>query len=82
MKGAVAEGKVDVWEFSGHEGDPIIARVNTREDDVATGVSSLHPVLTLLDGSNTPVIDSPSTGAFASRWGPSRGTRAAAATTS
>lgn len=57
VKGAVAEGKVDVWEFSGHEGDPIIARVNTREDDVPTGVSSLHPVLILLDGSNSPVVD-------------------------
>lgn len=57
VKGAVAAGKVDVWEFSGREGDAILARVNVREDDVPTGVSSLHPVLTLLDGSNAPVAD-------------------------
>jgi len=37
--------------------DQIIVRANTREDDVPTGVSSLHPTLTLLDASNTPVAD-------------------------
>jgi len=57
VKGAVAEGKVDVYEFTGHEGDQIIARVNTREDDIPTGVSSLHPTLALLDGASTAVAD-------------------------
>ncbi len=33
--------------------------MTTRIDDSATGTSRLHPQLTLLDASNTPVLDSP-----------------------
>jgi|SRR5689334_20948907 len=57
VKGAVAEGKVDVYEFTGHEGDEIIARVNTRNDDVPTTTAAIHPTLALLDASNAPVAD-------------------------
>jgi len=63
VKGAVAAGKVDVWEFSGQAGDQIVARVTTRDDTPdATHVSNLHPLLTLLDATfhavgSTPVRD-------------------------
>jgi hypothetical protein len=56
VKGQVAEGKVDVWAFSGQAGDAIIARVNTR-DDTGGDASMLHPVLALLDGAKQPVPD-------------------------
>ncbi len=58
VKDSVPAGKADVWEFSGQEGDQIIARVNTRPDSVPSATtSSLHPVLALLDSSNNPVAD-------------------------
>jgi hypothetical protein len=56
VKGQVAEGKVDVWAFTGRAGDQIVARVNTR-DDTGTAVSTLHPVLALLDASKQIVAD-------------------------
>jgi len=31
--------------------------VNTRDDDVPTTTAAIHPTLTLLDASNTPVAD-------------------------
>ena len=55
VKGEVAEGKVDVWQFTGLQaGDEIIVKVNTRDDN-GDATSNLHPLVTLLDASNTPV---------------------------
>jgi hypothetical protein len=56
VKGTVAEGKADVWAFTGEAGDTIIARVNTR-DDTGADASTLHPVLALLDSAKHPVAD-------------------------
>jgi hypothetical protein len=58
VKDTVPAGKMDVWAFNGQAGDQIIARVTTRVDISATSISTLHPQLTLLDSSNTPVLDS------------------------
>jgi hypothetical protein len=60
VKGTVAAGKVDIWQFSGQAGDAIVARVNTRDDSPDNSkVSTLHPLLTLLDATTTPVADTP-----------------------
>jgi len=56
VKGQVAEGKVDVWQFTAQAGDDVIVKVNTR-DDTGTGMSTLHPVLALLDGGFMSVAD-------------------------
>ena len=56
VKGQVAEGKVDVWRFTAAAGDDVIVKVNTR-DDTGTNMSTLHPILALLDGSLASVGD-------------------------
>jgi hypothetical protein len=56
VRGDVAEGKVDVWTISGEAGDPIVVRVNTRDDNLNDS-SNLHAVLTLLGHGCVPVGD-------------------------
>ena len=56
VKDQVAEGKLDVWRFSGQAGDDVIVKVNTR-DDTGVNTSTLHPVLVLLDGGFGSVAD-------------------------
>ncbi|HJQ85280.1 MAG TPA: hypothetical protein VKA21_14440 [Candidatus Binatia bacterium] len=57
VKGTVAEGKIDVWQITGNEGDQVVVRVTTRDDN-GNDTSNLHPVLSLLDdGGTVPVAD-------------------------
>jgi hypothetical protein len=49
VKGQVAEGKVDVWRINGEEGDQVVVRLVTRDDN-GNSTSNLHPVLTFLSG--------------------------------
>jgi hypothetical protein len=56
VRGDVAAGKVDVWTITGQAGDQIVARVNTKDDNL-NNTSNLHPVLSFLGQGCTPVAD-------------------------
>ncbi len=57
VKGQVANGKVDVWSFSGQAGDEVRIRVQTR-DDTGSNMATLDPDLMLLGtDATTPVAN-------------------------
>jgi hypothetical protein len=55
VKGQVAEGKVDLWRISGEEGDQVVVRLVTRDDN-GNSTSNLHPVLEFLSADATTAV--------------------------
>jgi hypothetical protein len=57
VKGQIAQGKQDVYSFSGQAGDEVRIRVITRDDN-GNNTSNLQPVLMLLSNDQaTPIAD-------------------------